>query len=422
MSFLTNTLILGSYIVVAVALSLGLQAFLDVSEFVGWLASAVFFLFAAQIHAALNRSHENELITDAMAAAKKSMVAIEQENETLRERLDTLKAHVDRTDKARNMKLVSEMKVLESLVQQMASNVLRQAKLEAGDDVEDKDEVLNPGWSIGGFDRANPSGFDRASDEALLSEVRQSLQEDRVDLYLQPIVSLPQRKTRYYEALTRLRSEEGQIIMPRHYLRVAERAGLITTIDNLLLFRCVKVLRRLIESSRDIGVFCNISAHSLQDDVFFPQFLEYMENQSDLASRLIFEFGQDTVDMCGPMELANLRRLAGFGFTFSVDRVTSLVLDPAFLRDRGFRFAKVPAQVLLDDGRRDNSQDRVAALKDSLGRVGLDLIAEQIEDARVMDQIVSLGVDFGQGYLFGEPRPLRRNAVEPSAIAGSRAA
>ncbi len=426
MSLLTNILILGSYIVVAVALSLGLQAFMDVSAFVGWLASAVLFLFASQIHAALNRAQENELLSDAMAALKQAMMAAEQENETLKDQLAALKSHVDRTDKSRNMKLISEMKVLESLVQQLAANVAREAKREASGDSRADDESFNPGWSVGGFDRANPSAFDRASDEALLAEVRKSLQEDRVDLYLQPIVSLPQRKTRFYEALTRLRSEDGQIIMPRHYLRVAERAGLMTTIDNLLLFRCVKVLRRLIESSRDVGVFCNISVHSLQDDEFFPQFLEYMENQTDLAGRLIFEFGQETVDMCGPMELANLRRLAGLGFKFSIDRVTSLALDPTFLRDRGFRYAKVPAQVLLDDARHEGPSDRVAALKQSLNRMGLDLIAEKIEDAGVMARIVALGVDFGQGYLFGEPSPMRGNGLKgqtaPARATASRAA
>lgn len=416
MSLLTNILILGSYVVMAVALSLGLQAFVGVTPFVGWLASAVLFLFASQIHAALNRAQENELLSDALLALKQAMIAADQENENLKDQLAALKAHVDRTDKSRNMKLVSEMKVLESLVQQLASNVAREAKRVAMDDHQPDDEQVNPGWSVGGFDRSHPSSFDKASDEALLNEVRQSLQEDRVDLYLQPIVSLPQRKTRYYEALTRLRSGEGQIIMPRHYLRVAERAGLMTTIDNLLLFRCVKVLRRLLETSRDIGVFCNISVHTLQDDEFFPQFLEFMENQTDLSGRLIFEFGQETIDMCGPMELANLRRLSGLGFKFSIDRVTTLALDPNFLRDRGFRFAKVPAEVLLDDVRHEGPSDRVAALKDALNRVGLDLIAEKIEDVKVMNQIVSLGVDFGQGYLFGEPRPLRGDGIKPGAV------
>jgi len=53
----------------------------------------------------------------------------------------------------------------------------------------------------------------------MLEMIRASLEENRVDLYLQPTVSLPQRKVRFYEALSRLRSESGSIIMPAQYIR-----------------------------------------------------------------------------------------------------------------------------------------------------------------------------------------------------------
>ena len=53
----------------------------------------------------------------------------------------------------------------------------------------------------------------------MLEIIRRALEENRVDLYLQPVVSLPQRKLRFYEALSRLRSEDGAIIMPAQYIR-----------------------------------------------------------------------------------------------------------------------------------------------------------------------------------------------------------
>lgn len=414
MSFLSNILIVSSYIVLAIALSLGLQAFGGVSVFVSWIASAVLFLFAAQIHGALNRSQENEVLTDAITGIRKSMGQIEQDVEALQERMTELAAHVDQTDKARNVKLVAEMKVLESLVQQLASGVARRVTEDdtASIDLEEQEEAeLNPAWRLGRFDNAHPSAFDRASDDELLQEISQSIEAGRVDLYLQPIVSLPQRRMRFYEALTRLRAEDGRIIMPRHYLRVAENAGLMSTIDNLLLFRCVQAVRQLLAHSQDVAIFCNISAHSLQDQNFFPQFVDFLENNTDLATRLIFEFGQETVDMCGPLELANLRRLAQLGFRFSVDRVTALALDTRFLRDRNFRYVKVPVSVLTDEA------EHVTPTKDDLARAGIDLIAERIEDDAALQAVLKLGVDFGQGYLFGEPRPLRSVLVSSGAKA-----
>src|SRR6185436_16059312 len=133
----------------------------------------------------------------------------------------------------------------------------------------------------------------------LLEAIRSSLEENRVDLYLQPIVSLPQRKLRYYEALSRLRDKDGQVIMPAQYMQVAGRAGLMSVVDNLLLFRCVQIVRRLAQKSRDIGIFCNISGDTLADKEFFPQFLDYMRANRDLAGQIVFEFSQDAVLKAG---------------------------------------------------------------------------------------------------------------------------
>ena len=57
----------------------------------------------------------------------------------------------------------------------------------------------------------------------------------------------------------------------------------MSVVDNLLLFRCVQIVRRLTQKSREIGIFCNISGDTLADREFFPQFLDYMRVNRDLA-------------------------------------------------------------------------------------------------------------------------------------------
>ena len=87
--------------------------------------------------------------------------------------------------------------------------------------------------------------------------------------------------------------------MPAQYMQVAGQAGLMSVVDNLLLFRCVQIVRRLTQKSRDIGIFCNISGDTLADKEFFPQFLDYMRANKDLAGQIIFEFSQDAVLKAG---------------------------------------------------------------------------------------------------------------------------
>jgi cyclic-di-GMP phosphodiesterase TipF (flagellum assembly factor) len=83
--------------------------------------------------------------------------------------------------------------------------------------------------------------------------VRDGLKADRVDLYLQPIVELPQRKHRYFECSSRKRAEECEMVVPDQYIAMAEREGVISAIDNMLLLRCVHLIRKTRQRRDRVG-------------------------------------------------------------------------------------------------------------------------------------------------------------------------
>jgi cyclic-di-GMP phosphodiesterase TipF (flagellum assembly factor) len=250
---------------------------------------------------------------------------------------------------------------------------------------------------------------------ALLETVREALADNRVDLYLQPVVSLPQRRTLYYEGFSRLRDEGGRVIMPAEYLAVAEPGGLVSAIDNLLLFRCVQIVRRLAKNNRKVGIFCNIALGSLADEAFFPQFLEFMGQNKDLAGALIFELGQAAFNRRGSVEARNMGKLADLGFRFSLDKISDLDLDFQDLARADVKFLKIGAELLLDKLARNEGPPAVQALRDlDVGdfaeltrRYGVEVVAEKVEAERQVVDILELNVAFGQGNLFGEPRAIR---------------
>ena len=192
----------------------------------------------------------------------------------------------------------------------------------------------------------------REQSNALLETVRDALAENRVDLYLQPVVTLPQRRTVFYESFSRLRDETGRVMMPAEYLSVAEPEGLVTAIDNLLLFRCVQIVRRLAKQDRKVGIFCNVSLASLGDEIFFPQFLEFLSREPRPGRALIFELGQAAFDARGAVEARNMAKLADLGFRFSLDKVTDLDLDFDDLQRSDVKFLKIAADLLLDTAAR----------------------------------------------------------------------
>jgi len=259
--------------------------------------------------------------------------------------------------------------------------------------------------------------FSGLSRESIGELVGRAADANRIDLYLQPVVTLPQRKVRYYEAVSRLRTEEGDIIPAGDFIEVAEDFGLMPKIDNLLVFRCVQVTRRLQLKSRDVGLFCNISASTLTDVTFFKQFLDFMDANRALSGALMFEFTQQAYRNFGPIEHESLAALAERGFRFSMDHVADLRMEPKALADRAFRFLKVPAKLLLNKAANAQSDIHPEDLADLLARSGIDLIAERIENESMVLDLLDYDVRFGQGFLFSPPRPVRAEALGSAAEA-----
>ena len=310
-------------------------------------------------------------------------------------------------DKSRSEELTGEVHLLEKLVQKMSRRF---------------DEPQAPYLAARGGQ--NLRGQEARPVRGMLDIVREALAENRIDLYLQPVVGLPQRKTVFYESFSRLRDITGQVIMPAEYLAVAEPAGLVTAIDNLLLFRCVQIVRRLARQDRRVGIFCNISMSSLGDEEFFPQFLDLLRANRDLAPALVFEVGQAAFDGRNSVQARNMGRLADLGFRFSIDKVTNLDLDLQDLTRSDVKFVKVAAQVLLDELTEVDERLVLRSMPDLaaedfallLRRYGVDLIAEKVESERQVVDILDLDIQLGQGHLFGEPRAIKNDVL---AEAGS---
>lgn len=272
------------------------------------------------------------------------------------------------------------------------------------------------------------AGMDNA---AVVGLIRDALDANRVDLYLQPIVTLPQRKVRYYEAMARLRTGEGETLLAADFIPPAEAAGLLPKLDNLMLFRCVQVVRRLLAKNREIGLFCNIATSTLVDPQMSAQFIEFMDANRALASSLFFEFTQAAYRAMGPMEYESLAALIDRGFRFSMDHLSDLRLEPRDLADRGFRFIKAPATLLLNRTGMAGTDIHPADFAGLLSRFGVELVAEKIESEGVVVDLLDYDVRYGQGYLFSPPRPIRpeilqgvadRNNVvtrETAAVVGS---
>lgn len=392
---LTLALLCGAYLSLSLIVAVGLwrsggQWSAGVAALIGSLALA--FAFHALIEAAINTARLKDDLGNIREAHLILARQLEKIDTRLGEVVDTVTADALRRSEA----LTSEVHSLEDAVQKMAEKMEAQLSSRVA--------------------AAGPNALGRGPQSAaLLDTVKDALAGNRVDLYLQPVVSLPQRRTVFYESFSRLRDETGRVMMPAEYLSVAEPEGLVAAIDNLLLFRCVQIVRRLAKQDRKVGIFCNISLASLSDEQFFPQFLDFLSANKDMAGALIFELGQAAFERRGAVEARHMARLADLGFRFSLDKVTDLDLDFQDLARSDIKFIKVGAQMLLDQLEESEGRLVIRSLPDLHAsdfarltrRYGVEVIIEKVESERQIVDILELDMAFGQGHLFGEPRAIR---------------
>lgn len=423
-------------VIVAVSLGAGLYLGLKVDARTSAIVALAALTAMALYNTISNRLRDRGDLGDQIADLSRGTADLARQVAETTRRLNAIETHVNATvNRARGAvdPIAAEIGELGGLVRQIAETVavheaalMGQAPMlsrppaeTAASDTDAMDDAplaLSESDAVTGARR-----FSGLSREGIADLIAKAADASRIDLYLQPIVTLPQRKVRYYEALSRLRTEDGDIIPASDFIDYAETFGLMPKIDNMLVFRCVQVTRRLQLKSRDVGLFCNISAATLTDAVHFRQFLDFMDANRALSNALMFEFTQSAYRAFGPIEHESLSALADRGFRFSMDHVTDLRMEPKELADRYFRYLKVPAKLLLNKAANAQSDIHPEDLADLLARSGIDLIAERIESESMVVDLLDYDVRFGQGFLFSPPRPVRAEALQGSAGEGGKA-
>ncbi len=238
--------------------------------------------------------------------------------------------------------------------------------------------------------------------------IGKALSEGRLEVHLQPIVSLPQRRTCGYEALARLRLDENTLLLPHEFIETVETRGFGPTLDALVLTRALAIARHL--GSKDGGIFvsCNFSHATWSSSRALATLTRILDKYRDHTAHLVIEMPQTVFRELDPTSLGLLGAMSANGVRFALDQLVDLRLDPRALFDRGIRYVKAPAALLQAhvEGRVQSDIDAgdLAAL---LARMSVTLVADQVEDNPAAADMIDLGATMGQGLAFSPPRPVK---------------
>lgn len=249
--------------------------------------------------------------------------------------------------------------------------------------------------------------------------ILQAFEADGIEVHLQPVIALPERKVRFYEALGRLRLHDGTLIGPPEFLPVLERFGRAPAFDRRMLLRAVAVARHLAARGSEAVVTVNLSPRSLAEAGFLASVVSVLETAPEVTGKIVLELPQSCWQAFDAAQREAVFALCGRGVPLSLDGAKNLHIDVRMLAEQGVRFLKLPAEMILDAAGRDDVRD--IGLRDFvalLRRSGVKLIAERVDREDMVPALADLGVPLAQGFVFSAPRAVRAEVMggAPSAL------
>jgi diguanylate cyclase (GGDEF)-like protein/PAS domain S-box-containing protein len=224
-------------------------------------------------------------------------------------------------------------------------------------------------------------------------------------LNYQPVLSLASGRIMGAEALVRLSSPDGEMLLPAQFLDIAERSGLQTSLDLAVLCEAVAATVRLHRrlGAPAVGLTCNLSGRQLSRADLADQVLDCLDRNGLTPGLLSLELaGHDQLDVDSTMR-ANLIRLTETGVRLGLDDFGVAQGTFSLLLDLPFAYVKVGHSLL----RRLPSDARNMAILDSVvqtaSTLGLEVRAEGVELQEQATTLERLGVAFAQGFLYWPP-------------------
>jgi len=240
--------------------------------------------------------------------------------------------------------------------------------------------------------------------EAVTEElIHTAIERSSVEVYLQPIVALPQRRVVMMEVFARLRAGNGQTLSANQYMDMAKSKNLQIRLDNLLLKQGLAVIKKDVRRSINRSYMLNIEENTLRDASFMEDLLGFLKDNTRLASRLVFEIKQSSLVSMENNSLQVLKALAKLGCVISMDQVEDPNIDRDFMREIGVGYIKVSGERLKEFSATDEGVSIMKRIKDNLAADNVAIIADKIEDEKTLCELLDLEIDYGQGYLFGKP-------------------
>ena len=235
--------------------------------------------------------------------------------------------------------------------------------------------------------------------------IRHALDTHRFVLYYQPIKSLQNNSSEFHaEILIRLYDDEGNIVPPNSFIPAAERYNLMTEIDCWVVDNALKFIKANNFDSQTVSI--NLSAQSLCDQNFSDKIIKSLHENDVNPHNVCFEITETAAISNLTQAKLFIHKLRGIGCKFSLDDFGSGLSSFGYLKNLKVDYLKIDGSFI-----KNITQDKIdLAMVNAINQVGhtmgLKTIAEYVENKDIEDVLLTLNIDYAQGYGIQKPEPI----------------
>lgn len=254
----------------------------------------------------------------------------------------------------------------------------------------------------------------REQEMECVSLVHKALANDRIELFAQQIIALNQDDTlMHFEILIRIRNAEGEYISPGIFMPASERYNIAQLLDKQVVTQTLDWLAANPVALANLGMCSiNLSGHSMGNKEFIAFLLDKLQYSSVPCEKICLEI-TETAAMSNMNQAIDLfSQFKQLGCKIALDDFGSGLSSFGYLKKLPVDIVKIDGLFVRDIDVNEVDHLMVRSINDLAKQMGKKTVAEFVENNRIIDLLVELGVDYAQGYVIGKPKPLEALVAE----------
>ena len=249
----------------------------------------------------------------------------------------------------------------------------------------------------------------RSQEMRVAVRLGEAVEQNRLRLYCQPITAVHGDSCtgKHWEFLLRLLDTDEELIMPAAFLPAAERYGLIPRIDRWVVSEALRWLSTHCPNPKPGSMFSiNLSGLSVSEPGFIQFLTDTLVDCTFPTSAICFEITETAAISNLVRTREFVRKLKELGCRFALDDFGSGLSSFAYLKSLPVDYIKIDGQFIRDITHEPVSAAMVRSINEIGQMMGVKTVAEFVENEATLAMLQSIGVDFAQGYLLGQPQPI----------------